>query len=437
MSSDPPRSMPPAPNGAPESKGWDAISEWTDGFAPEDIPALAAVRDLESVYPLLHALVGPSSRDFFVRAAALESLVAAGRGAFSTEDLEETLSWLSPEKRDGVLRALRRSGWLAWDPATGTTITAAGHWAYDVLSFLHRRLRDGELKPTISGIEYALDIGLDPMRHLRSMRSRLVELREQMSAARASHSEVVLRRSVARLRETLDLSAQVRAVLDRVPARDPEARAVIRDVHELLSRLHHMGSDLQAAITEVGRQFLRLTAGLTVEQIVTALMSRSIEDLAEPGRDALLPAVAPPPLLTSEVVAAAAEQQFLRVREEPPPVRWEEPPRAPRGRKSISIPEEVEALLADLAGIEKDGRERRLEEVLPRDDSAVSFLRTSLLSLVGDPAGGEGIAGKLGAFGLDPETEGDGWPTPLADGPLAALTPGRIRPRRDDEETAP
>ena len=131
-------------NGA-EGGGWDAISEWTDGFPPDDVPALAGVRDLETVYPLLHALVGPSARDFFVRAAAVEALVAAGRGAFGAEDLEETLYWLSPEKRDGVLRTLRKGGWLAWNPAEGTTITAAGHWAYDVLSFLHRRLRDGEL----------------------------------------------------------------------------------------------------------------------------------------------------------------------------------------------------------------------------------------------------------------------------------------------------
>ncbi len=423
-----------ASSGDPGPNDWDAISEWTDGFSPEDIPGLAAVRDLEAVYPLLHALVGPSSRDFFVRSAVIESLVAAGRGTFSAEDIEEALYWLSPEKRDAMLRILRRSGWLLWDPAEGTTITAAGHWAYDVLSFLHRRLRDGELLPTISGIEYALDIGLDPMRHLRSMRSRLVELREQMNAARASHSEVVLRRSVARLRETLDLSAQVRAVLDRVPARDAEARAVIRDVHELLSRLHHMGSDLQAAITEVGRQLLRLTAGLTVEQIVTALMSCSLEELATPGRDALLPAVAPPPLLTTEVVAAAAEQQFLRVRETPPTVRWTEPPRAPREKTAARVPVEVEALLADLAQIATDGRPRPLGEIVPREDSAVSFLRASLLSLVGDPSGGEGVAGKLGALDIELELEEDGWPTPLPDGPLASLTPGSIRPRDDEEE---
>jgi hypothetical protein len=49
---------------------------------PEQVDEFRAVRALEPVYPLLHALVGRSLRDLLVRAAVLEALVQAGRPAF-------------------------------------------------------------------------------------------------------------------------------------------------------------------------------------------------------------------------------------------------------------------------------------------------------------------------------------------------------------------
>jgi hypothetical protein len=53
---------------AAPARGWDAIAEWTGGLAPDAVEALRGVRELEFVYPLLHALVGHSLREFFVRA---------------------------------------------------------------------------------------------------------------------------------------------------------------------------------------------------------------------------------------------------------------------------------------------------------------------------------------------------------------------------------
>ncbi len=410
----------------------ETFEDLTGGLSAESVPALRSVRDLSAVYPLLHALVGSSPTDYLVRAAALESLVGFETGSFTARDLDECLYWLDPERRPAVLKALRRSGWLAWDSSQGTTITTEGRWVYDILSFLHRRLKENELLPTLAGVEYALEIGLDPIRHLRSMRSRLVALREQMYRARESHSEVVLRLSVDRLAETLDLSRQVRAVLERIPVENAASRAVARDIHDLLSLLHGMSADLQSAIAEVGRQFLRLTAGLTVEQIVRALMETEKKELARVGRESLLPVVPPPPLLTTEVLAAAAEQQFLREREEAEPVVWEEPPEAPRRAEASEILPEVAAFLSDLAGIEEEGRTVPLAEMVPHGDEGESFLRASLLPLVGRGTGGEGIAGRLGALALVVDGEGDGWPEPIGEGPLRRLTPGRIGPEGRD-----
>jgi hypothetical protein len=413
-----------------EPAGWAEIVEWTGGLAPEEIESLGAVRELEAVFPLLHALAGRSVRDFLVRAAVLEALVSADRSAFSAEELREILYWLDERARTSVLAALRRSGWLEFEPGAGTTLTDAGRWAYDVLSFLHHRLRESELLPTVAGIEYALEIGMDPIRHLLSMRSRLVSLRTEIDVARASHSEVVLRQAAGRLDAALELSTQIRIVLDRVPLDHAAARQLAREIHELLSRLHGVGSELHRDITEVGRQYLELTAGMTVEQIVRSLMRKSVQELAAVGRDALLPVVRRPPLLTTEVLAHAAETHVARERGEVPDLKFEEPADAPSAEaEDVDLPSEVRRWLADLDGVAAGERAIALGDLVPHEDAGTSFLRASLLALVGDHRPGDGVASQLGALPLDVALQGDGWPEPLVGKPLARLTPGAVVPR--------
>jgi hypothetical protein len=413
------------------SRGWEGLAEWTTGLVPEQVEALAAVRELEVVYPLLHALVGRSPREFFVRAAVMEALVESARPVFSPADLDEILYWLDEPARNATLRALRQSGWLEFDPAAGHALTDTGRWVCDVLSFLHHRLRESELLPTVEGVRYALDIGLDPLRHLQSMRSRLAALRQEIDEALASHSEVVLRRTAEKLREVLRLSERIRAVLDAVRLDQVAARRVAREIHDLLSRLHGASSTLHAAVTEVGRQYLRLTAGLTTEQIVRALMAKSRDELAAAGREALLPVLPAPPLLTTDAVAYAAEVQVLRERATAEPVVWTEPDEAPRAADAVEVPPEVARLLADLAAVARGREPVALSQIVPAGDAGESFLRVSLLALAGQHWSGEGIAGRLGALPLTVEPEGDGWPEEIANAPLARLTPGAVHPREE------
>jgi hypothetical protein len=413
------------------ARGWEGLAEWTGGLPPEQVEALAAVRELEAVYPLLHALVGRSPREFFVRAAVMEALVESARPVFSQRDLDEILYWLAEPARTAALRALRQSGWLEFEPSAGHALTDAGRWVGDVLSFLHHRLGTSELRPTVEGVRYALDIGLDPLRHLQSMRSRLAALRQEIDEALASHSEVVLRRTAEKLREVLRLSERIRAVLDAVRLDQAAARKVAREIHDLLSRLHGASSTLHAAVTEVGRQYLRLTAGLTTEQIVRALMAKSRDELAAAGREALLSVLPAPPLLTTDGVAYAAEVQASRERAEAEPFVWAEPAEAVRAADAVEVPAEVERLLADLAAIAGGREPVPLSQMVPGGDAGESFLRASLLALAGQRWAGEGIAGRLGSLPLGVEPEGDGWPEAIESLALARLTPGVVRPREE------
>jgi hypothetical protein len=399
--------------------------------APRAAPVEAA-RALEPIYPLLHALAGSSAEEFVERAAALDALVADGRPTFGARDHEEVLYWIEEDRRAALLRRFRQHGWLDYDPASGDSITDAGRWVYEILGFLHRRRRERELRPSIAGIRYAIELGLDPTRHLESLRARLGALVYQMELARASHSEVILREATGHLDDAVELSAEIRAVLDHVPLDRAGARRVVREIHELLSLLHGKGAELHEAITEVGRQYLRLHAGMSVEQIVRALRGLSRDELAAVGSSALRPIARRPPLLNTDTLAAAAERQMQRERPEPEPYDWAEPAPAPREPDRVELPEEVAELLADLVRLAEERRTARLSEVIPADSAGTSFLRASLLSLVGDRRAGEGVAGRLGALPLAVRVLGEGPPEPLERSPLAALSPGEVLPTSSD-----
>ena len=92
-----------------EPRGWDDIAEWTGGIALDQIDSLRSARELEPAYPLLHALVGRSLRDFLVRAAALESLLASDLPRFGKADLDQALWWLDEQARDSTCKALRQT----------------------------------------------------------------------------------------------------------------------------------------------------------------------------------------------------------------------------------------------------------------------------------------------------------------------------------------
>lgn len=424
----------PRPDDVPESNPWD---ELLDGLSRDEVEELARVQPLGAAYPLLHALVGRSRREFLLRAAALESLVGSELAWFSARDLEAALYWLDERGREAVLRALRQSGWLEHEPAAGTRVTEAGRWVHDVLSFLHRRVGEADLLPTVEGLRYAMEIGgLDPLHHLLSLRSRLAALREEIERARASHSEVVLRRTTEKVEEALSLSQRIRVLLDEVPVDNAPARRVCREVHDLLARLHGAGSELHEALTEVGRQYLRLTAGLTTEQIVEALMDLDPEDLAAAGREALQAVHTPFPLLTPEAVASAAEIHVLRDRPEAEEISWSEPEEAPRAAQAHDVPAHVARFVARLAEIAAKRAAEPLERLVPDGDPGVSFLRAGLLSLVGEGPAGEGIAGRLAALPLEVLVQGDGWPVELHDAPLRRLSPGSVEARARAEEAA-
>ena len=409
-----------------------SITDLTGGLEIEAVEELVEVKGLDVVYPILHVLVGQSPTQFIVRAAALRSIITFGEAALSSRDLDSALYWLSEEARDSTLRILRQSGLLQYEPSVGTTVTDAGRWAFDILSFLSKRLGEAELRHNVAGINYSIEIGADPVWHLESLKSSLVDLRSRIERARTSHSEVLLRRAQDQVGEALELSHRIRTALDKVPLSSRGARRVVQEVHELLSHLHDDGARLHSEITEVGRQYLKLTQGLTVEQIVRALMGRKKDEIATAGEQALHPFYSAPVFINTDIVAAAAEYQAIRERTPTEEVSWQEPVEPKTASTDELVPEAVMHLLTDLLDITDSESPHPLSSVIPRRNAGESFFRASLLSLVGQGRTGEGVAGRLGELPLDVEPDGDGWPEDLDGEALSGLTPGAVLPKERD-----
>lgn len=305
----------------PDLRGFEALAEWLLKSSPDEVDALAAVRDLEPFHPLLHTLAGRSPRGFLVRAAALEALVRSLSSTFSPEGLERTLRWLAGPVRKAVIQELLRSGWLELDPDAGYSLTEAGRCVYEVLSFLRQWLsEDASLAPSVAAIRRALDEGLDPSIPLHVLRLRLLALRREIEAALATCSEAALRRTAERIDVPLRQTGEIRDLLQEV--RDHAAvQGIAGEIRILLARVQGASAWLPEAIEEVRRQSLPLAAGLTLDDVFREVARRSREELAAVGHAALLPVFVPPPLVQTEALIRAATSRLplavLRPSEEP------------------------------------------------------------------------------------------------------------------------
>lgn len=400
------------------------------GFTPDAVPFLVAARQLELVYPLLHALTRGSLSEFLVRVASLEALIADGRSPLSPSELSSILYWFTSSAKEHVIRILRESGWLIFEPASGYRISDAGHFVATMLAFLRARLGEGDFLPTVEGIEYMIRLGVDPVRHLQLLRTRLEDLRSVMEVARNSHSEVILQGASERLQAGLSLSERIRLVLSRIPLEMSESRRVAHEIHDLLSRLHGVGSDLHAAMTEVGRQYLHLVGGLTTADIVATLMKMPLTELASAAHEALRPLARRPTFLVPELLAASAEAYLSRQLHGNEIVEWKEPPPPEVDASELNIPEEITALLDDLDRLRtKKDDVQPLSMFVPRGTTGESFLRASLLPLLDQRIGGEGVAGRLSSMNLALVI--DNGNLVAAAEPLSEISAGTIQVRKE------
>lgn len=149
-----------------------------------------------------------------------------------------------------------------------------------------------------------------------------------------SARDLLARAAVVEALAASPLASFTEADLDRTlawlaePARSETLRALRRSGwlaaepgggHALTAAGRQIHAALRLTLPEGGAHLQGLPGSLTPEQIVGALLTLSLEELAAAGRKALVPVLPAPPLLTTQAVVQSAEIQALQGRPEPAP----------------------------------------------------------------------------------------------------------------------
>jgi hypothetical protein len=107
------------------------------------------------------------------------------------------------------------------------------------------------------------------------------------------------------------LAAPARSEILRALRRSGWLEADPHGFHRLTEAGRRIHDALRRAVLVQGAQN-PIPEGLTLEEIVHALLNRGLEELATAGREALVPILPSPPLLTTKAVVQMAETHTLQ-----------------------------------------------------------------------------------------------------------------------------
>lgn len=148
--------------------------------------------------------------------------------------------------------------------------------------------------------------------------SNAKEISEPTVLVRAAAVEALLASGHATFTE-IDLDQALAWLAE--PARSDTLRALRRSgwletdphgFHRLTEAGLRIHDALRRAVLVQGAQPPPVPDGLTLEEIIHALLSRGLEELATAGREALVPILSSPPLLTTKAVIQMAETHALQ-----------------------------------------------------------------------------------------------------------------------------
>ncbi len=365
-----------------QSKLEDFIAQ---GLKIEDIDALIDYKNLLIFYPLLNELTKVSENDFLIRISIVGEMARADHTYWDKDALDRVFSWLKQEKREYLISSLRNNQWLEYDRDKGYYLTAHGRTINSILNLLtglSQRPEDYGIE--VSGLEYCINMGIDPSLVIGGLRSKLEEITGRMEEALSSHSQVIILEAREELDQCLKWSEKTREVLSKIDTRDSNNLIEVNSIHHNLSLLHNYRSELQRSLTDIGRQFISLEGGITLIDITDYLMKTKISELGEVAREAVSLPIKKPVFVLEDGLISSTEAVLMRNIIEEKDEGWGSP-EFPM-EMTLDVEEEISLkyLLEDLEEILESGSPKRLGEVVPKDSKEISFYRLSMLPLIGE-----------------------------------------------------
>ena len=294
------------------------------GFGPEAVPGIREALDALSHFELLRGLTSGGIDDFILRFGAVADLVHADQTLWTLDALERRFVWMEPDRVHGVVRALRRSGWLE-TLGHEYRLTSEGLALYATLARLvsFRTGRDDDLAMGVFDLEASARLDEDVRPALLHLQHHLRRAIEDVEAAVASHSEVKVLEARERLDRNLEWSRRARQLLGALDVGEDEGYRAGQRLGRDLSELHRWHSVLQRALDEVSTDRLPLGRhGLRPRDLARFLAGLDVDDLLRLGGRWVHQPVWPLVAVTDNLLAVAEYELLFAETPDARTVAW-------------------------------------------------------------------------------------------------------------------
>jgi hypothetical protein len=324
--SQPKQSTPASPKAALKRDASDRPEGVREGFPVATVAGLNEAVQAGEHYELLRGLTSGGEEDFTLRFAAVADLVHADQTLWPLDALERRFIWMEPDRIMGVIRALRRSGWLE-TVGHGYRLTSDGLAVYATISRLAslRNGRDDDLAMGVFDLEASARLNEDTGPALRHLAHHLRRSIEDVEAAVASQSELKVMDARDKLDKNLQWSARARQLLDGLNVEKDAGYRAGQRLGRDLSELHRWHSVMQRVLDEIGRTRLPLGAlGIRPADIDRYLSGLSVDQLVQLGQGSLSRPVWPLLAVTDNLINVAEWELLYAEHPEQRRVGWRE-----------------------------------------------------------------------------------------------------------------
>ena len=393
------------------------------GIDESTVPELAAGQFLNPYAAAFRAFIGTPA-DTRVRFAIVHKLMQAGGTNLPRGEVNRLLHWLPGDLLDRHLAALRPQV-IDYVDGKGYRVTPDGNALMDALAILDRAQND-----LIEGLAHAAafteDVGGNPIHWLLSVRTRMERLTSDLEQAKLDHSIPMMRQVLSRIPEAAQLNRDIREIV----AAQPEGRAgddIVDDVNRLNANLQGAGAELTRLISELEKQNIPFAEGFTPLQVTEALRAAGPDHLLSLAHRALRRFYVPQVLFNTANAAQAANEQASRIHASERDTSIPERPTIHTNDEELEeIAVEAQQAVADLeAFAASEHSTLPLVDYALVADADTAGLRLSLLSLLGEPAEGDGLPSRLARLKIKCELDGTLQELP-ANKPLRIISKGNL-----------
>jgi len=265
----------------------DILAYINDEHRHYGLQQVSQANSLSYFLPLLHELFNGAEAKTKVVFTILHELMTDDRVQWTRAELDEKCHWVRERQWAYLLQRMTYVGWLEFYRESGSyMISDKGETLMRLLSrfSMGAELVENE-GAAVAEIEFSLLLSAtDVSDRLRFLRNRLQKHISRAETALESQSAYLILEIYGQLKSAYRWAEQTRTTLDHIDPDDDDTETWngIRDIHDYLSRLHELISEMQLRLQIIQRQQIDIAQyGLTQLDFDNFLVNQSVESLSD------------------------------------------------------------------------------------------------------------------------------------------------------------